>query len=323
MSRFDTFSSPIVIALLVVIGSLVGTPAAFAQYQGHNFKGDFGVNSGSQPGPGIYVGLPYGQWNADAIKDADGNPFLPTQFGGFDLRIVPLTAIVVTPRKFLGANYGFMAAFTFSTIKPERVNEDVADQTDWGFSDTYVVPLMLGWHTPRADYVAGYGFYAPTGRYEAGASDNVGLGMWSHEIQAGVTAYLDEAKRISLATTAYLEIHSKKKDQDLKVGNLLTLEGGAAYNVPKLGGAFGIAYALQNKISDDSGRDIPEAILRALNLRGRNRIFGIGPDVTMGVFQRGTTAGLVNVRYLWDSAAKTSFEGGTFWMSFTLAKLRP
>ena len=43
----------------------------------------------------------------------------------------------------------------------------------------------------------------------------------------------------------------------------------------------------------------------------------------MGLFQRGATVGVLNVRYLWDSAAKTSFEGGTFWMSFTLARLRP
>jgi hypothetical protein len=316
-----TFRLPIVIALLVIIGSLAGAQAAFAQYQGHNFKGDFGVNSGSQPGPGIYVALPYGQWNADAIKDADGNLFAG-QFNGFDLRLVPVTAVVVTKKKFLGANYGFMAAVPFSKIRPESVADDV-DDSQWGFTDTYVVPLYLGWHTPRADYVAGYGFTAPTGRYEPRATDNVGLGMWSHEIQAGVTAYLDEAKKLSVATTGYLELHSKKKDLDLKVGNLLTLEGGAAYNVPAIGGAFGVAYYLQNKLSDDSGADIPELLLRSANLRGRSRIFGIGPDVTMGLFQRGATAGLVNVKYLWDSAAKTSFEGGTFWMSFTLAQLRP
>ena len=314
--------SSIVIALLAVIGSFAGAPAAFAQYQGHNFKGDFGVNSGTQPEPGVYVLMPYAQWNADAIKDADGNPFRPSQFGGFDLRLVPLTAVVVTSKKILGANLGFMAAIPFSTIRPESVADDT-DDGEWGFTDMYVVPLYLGWHTPRADYVAGYGFNAPTGRYEPRATDNVGLGMWSHEIQGGVTAYVDEAKTISIATTAFFEMHSKKKDLDVKVGNLLTLEGGAAYNVPRIGGAFGIGYYFQNKLSDDSGADVPELLLRAANLRGRNRIFGIGPDVTMGLFRRGTTAGLVNVRYLWDSAAKTSFEGGTFWISFTLAKLRP
>jgi hypothetical protein len=55
--------------------------------------------------------------------------------------------------------------------------------------------------------------------------------MWSHEVQGGTTVYLDAAKKFSAATTAYLEMHSNKKDQDLKVGNLLTLEGGVAYNV--------------------------------------------------------------------------------------------
>ena len=43
----------------------------------------------------------------------------------------------------------------------------------------------------RADFIAGYGFYAPTGRYEAGADDNIGLGMWSHEIQGGTTLYVN------------------------------------------------------------------------------------------------------------------------------------
>ena len=309
------------IAFLILLASLLAPHTASAQYQGHNLKGDFGVNSATQPGPGVYVLLPYAQWNADAIKDADGNPFLASQFRGFDLRVVPVTTVVVTKKKILGAYYGAMAAIPFSTVKPEKVEENV-DQTDWGFTDMYVVPLYLGWHLTRADVIAGYGFTAPTGRYEPGASDNVGLGMWSHELQGGVTAYLDGAKKISVATTAFLEMHSKKKDVDITVGNLLTLEGGAAYNVPKIGGAFGIAYHLQNKLSDDSGADIPEVLLRATNLRGRNRIFSIGPDVAMGLFQRGATAGVLNVRYLWDSAAKTSFEGGTFWISFTLARLR-
>jgi hypothetical protein len=41
----------------------------------------------------------------------------------------------------------------------------------------------------------------------------------------------------------------------------------------------------------------------------------------MGLFQRGATAGVVNVRYFWSSAAKSSFGGGTFWLSFTIARL--
>ena len=235
--------------------------------------------------------------------------------------MIPTTIILVTPKKLFGANYGIMAALPFSTIRPERASLQ-GNESGWGYNDTYVVPLYLGWHTPRADFIAGYGFFAPTGRYEAGATDNVGLGMWSQEIQGGATVFLDAAKKFSVATTAYLEFHSDKKDQDLKVGTLLTLEGGAAYNVPKIGGEFGVGYYLQTKLTDDSGADVPVTALRALNLYGRNRLFGIGPDVTMGVFKHGATIGLVSLRYLWESAGKSSFQGSTLFVMFTIARPR-
>jgi hypothetical protein len=267
----------------------------------------------------VYVAIPFARWNVEHLKDADGKALADSQFQGFNMKASFPTVIFVTPKKVLGANYGFMAALPFSTIRPERATLDPFGK-DWALNDTYVVPLYLGWHTTRADYVAGYGFYAPTGKYEAGARDNVGLGMWSQELQAGTTVYLDTAKKISAATTAYLELHSNKKDQDLKVGNLLTLEGGAAYNVPKIGGAFGVGYYFQNKLSNDSGADVPVAALQALNLYGKNRLFGIGPDVTMAVFQKGGTIGLVNVRYLWESAGQSSFQGSTFLIGFTIAR---
>ena len=243
MKRSSILQS-LLLGVLTCVGPLAVPQPASAQYLGNNFHGDFGVNSGTQSGPGFYVAIPFAQWNADHIKDADGNTLAASRFQGFDVRALFPTIIGVTPKKVLGANYGFMVALPFSTVRPERTIPE-SFEPDWGLNDLYVVPLYLGWHAPRADFVAGYGFYAPTGRYEAGANDNVGLGMWSQEIQAGTTVYLDAAKKISAATTAYLELHSNKKDQDLKVGNLLTLEGGAAYNVPQIGGAFGVGYYLQ------------------------------------------------------------------------------
>jgi hypothetical protein len=318
MNRSRLLSRSAALGALALVGSLVVASPASAQYLPNNFHGDFGVNSGTQPGPGFYLGIPFAQWNVDHVKDADGDTFL-TPFQGFDVRAFFPTIVAVTPRKVLGANYGIMVAFPSSTIRPERASLEVVEP-NWGFSDMYIVPLHLGWHTPRADYVAGYGFFAPTGRYEPGASDNAGLGMWGNEIQGGTTVFLDAARTVSVATTAFLEFHSNKKDQDLKVGTMLTLEGGGAYNVPKIGGAFGIGYYLQNKLSDDSGADVPVAALRALNLYGQNRLFGIGPDVTMAVFQRGGTIGLVNVRYLWESAAASSFQGSTFVIGLTIAR---
>ena len=208
MKRSSMLQS-LVVCVLTCVALLVVPQPASAQYLGNNFHGDFGVNSGTQAGSGVYVAVPFAQWNADNVKDADGNT---------------------------------------------------------------------------------------------------------------LAASLDAAKKISAATTAYLELHSNKKDQDLKVGNLLTLEGGAAYNVPKIGGAFGVGYYLQAKVSDDSGADVPMSALQALNLYGKNRLFGIGPDVTMAVFQKGGTIGLVNARYLWESAGQSSFQGSTFLVGFTIAR---
>jgi len=309
-----------ILTACVFLGLLAAEPSAFGQYTGENIRGDYGVNSGSQGPPGIYAIIPYFQQNADRLKDNSGNLALPNVFQGFDLRLVIPTVYGVTKKKIFGGNYGFTIAPPFTAFVPERADAQTSN-TDWGISDLYVAPLNLGWTKNRADFVVGYAFNAPTGKYEVGASDNTGLGMWSHEIQGGTTVYLDKAKKYTVATSAFLELHTKKKDQDIRVGDILTLEGGAAYNIEKLGAAFGVGYAYQGKVTNDSGSDIPVVAMKATNLYGKNRVFGIGPDLTTGVFEHGRTFGLLNFRYFWESGARSSFEGGTMFASFTVGWL--
>jgi len=146
----------IVFGVAAFVGMLVVPQPAFTQYMGNNFHGDFGVNSGSQAGPGLYLAFPFAQWNVNSIKDAAGNPLLASVFQGFDVRAAFPMIMAVTPKKFLGANYGFMVAVPFSTVRPERAIEQF-NLSGWSFNDLFVVPLYLGWHTSRADFVAGYG----------------------------------------------------------------------------------------------------------------------------------------------------------------------
>ena len=256
----------------------------------------------------------------DRIKNASGDPVLASVFSAADLRLFLPTIYEVTPWRVLGGHYGFSVTWPITNFRPESPTAQ-SSPSGWGMSDLYVSPLTIGWTTGRADFITGYAFDAPTGRYEAGAADNFGMGMWSHELQGGTTVYLDSRKIFSVATSAFLEFHSKKKDQDLRVGPILTLEGGAAYNIEKIGGAFGVGYSLQTKVADDTGSDLPLTALRALNLYGRNRVFSIGPDLTTGIFEKGRTMGFVNVRYLWESAARSSFEGSTWFVAFNVARL--
>ena len=65
-----------------------------------------------------------------------------------------------------------------------------------GFADCYFQPFILGWKKKRADIRAIYGFLAPTGRFDAGASNNVGNGYWVNGPSAGETFYLTRTKRL-------------------------------------------------------------------------------------------------------------------------------
>lgn len=305
---------------VLTIALLLVPSLAFGQYIGENIRGDYGVNAGTQGPPGYYVILPYWQQSVDEIRNADGTSVLPGVFSGFDLHLFIPTLYAVTTKKILGGHYGFSVAMPFSNYRPERVSEN-NKVSGWGPSDLYVSPFILGWETSRADFIVGYAFDAPTGSYEAGGDNNFGLGMWSHEIQGGTTVYLDSMKKFSVATSAFLEMHTKKKDQDIHVGNILTLEGGAAYNIEKIGGAFGLGYSLQQKVSNDSGADVPVTALRVLNLYGKNRVLSWGPDVTTGLFEKGRTVGSLTVRYLWDTLGKSSPQGSILFVSFTVGRL--
>jgi len=56
--------------------SLLNTSAA--QFSGHNTKGDFGLQAGTQPPPGWYVVPMYYDYSADKFRDNNGGKFLAT-----------------------------------------------------------------------------------------------------------------------------------------------------------------------------------------------------------------------------------------------------
>ena len=122
-------------------------------------------------------------------------------------------------------------------------------------ADTLLRPLDLGWHTKRADVAAGFQLYLPTGRYQPGGSDNLGKGMWTYEPFIGTTVYFDEKRSVSLAATAYWEFHGKKEDSDVRVGQILSLQGGLGKSYMGGGLIVGAAYYAQWKLTADELRE--------------------------------------------------------------------
>ena len=284
---------------------------ARAQFAGHNFRGDFGLQSGSQPDPGWYLAALYLSYDADTLRDRNGNSIGidPARRGSISANGYSAGLWGVTDSKILGANYSFMVFPGFTDNKVEALDFD--SSTDTGFTDLYIQPINLGWHTKRADFIAGLGVFAPTGSYDPDASDNLGLGMWSFELFGGTTVFFDQKKSWHFATTAYYETHTEKKDTDSKVGDLLTLEGGLGKSFMQGALTVGAAYYAQWKVTDDDvGQEI-EQLLQGRVL-GKHRVFGVGPELTIPIATKKKLIGFLTARYLWESGARTTLEGNTF-----------
>lgn len=296
---------------------LLHLPQCFAGFAGHNTKGDFGLQSGSQLPPGWYLLSPmYYRYETDTIRDQDGNRISdPQERGSLDVNAYIFGLIWVSEYTIFGGNYSFQVfpAFTDNTLENPAIglNESVST----GFTDLYFQPVNIGWKTDRADFTAGLGIYAPTGEYEAGGSDNLGLGMWSFEVFAGTTIYLDEAKSWHFAATAFYETHTDKEDTDINVGDILTIEGGFGKSFMEGALNLGVAYYAQWKLTED---DIPNLDMLADNIRdGKNRVYGIGPEISIPLASSSKLYGFLNARYFWEFGAESTTEGEALVVSLT------
>jgi hypothetical protein len=324
--RSGTFATRLLPAAGCLMATLWAAPAA-AQLNGENLLGDMGVKSGTQPEPGVYVSSIYYRYVADSIKDPNGKSLSldPSGAGRQAINAGMPAILYVSSKKVLGAHFGMMAVLPVANGALEAPGFGFTEEASTGLSDMYVMPAQLGWHSKRTDAIVGVGLFAPTGRHTAGASDNLGKAMWSYEVSAGGTVYLDSQRSLSLSSTAFWEAHGKKNAQvqagnvmlsNVRVGQLLTLEGGAGKSFLNGAATFGVAYYAQWKLTADEF-DITAAATHAGSIRDKHRVFGIGPDVTIPIATRTKLVSLVNVRYLWEQGAQFKTQGHTLVVTST------
>jgi hypothetical protein len=312
--------------IALALATFVAAPA-YAQMNGENLLGDMGFKSGTQPHPGLYVANLYYRYFTDSIKGPDGQPVIldPTQAGSQTIHAAVPLVIYVSPKTFMGAHYGMMAVMPFANGSLEAPSLGLSESASTGPSDLYVMPVQLGWHLKRADAIAGVAFFAPTGRHAAGASDNLGKAMWSYEVSGGTTFYLDKQRSWSLATTAYWETHSRKDAEvqiedvtvrDVKVGQLVTLEGGVGKSFLHGAASVGVAYYAQWKVTSDEMAFSNQAGQINGSLE-RHRVWGVGPEVTIPIATKTRIISLVNVRYLWETGAQIKTQGQSLLVTST------
>jgi hypothetical protein len=129
----------------------------------------------------------------------------------------------VSKKKILGGNYGLVAglpvtnsSLSLAGLKPIGGGG--------GFADSFYQPATLGWHLKRADIMVAYAFFAPTGRFTAGASNNTGTGHWTNAPTAGETFYLTKNKGTAFSAYQMYEFHTTQEGTNIHPGQTFDLD---------------------------------------------------------------------------------------------------
>ena len=219
---------------------------------GHYLPTITNVRDMGQPPPGLFV-IWYNVWiSSDTYIDRDGNEFkslalnqinpaLPNVDLKFDISgfaTVPALFWASQDISFLGngrymlgwsPNYTTADGTVFAEIGGGVIDTTISGSekgTVSGWSDMFFVPFGLSWGLNQFDVTLTYGFYAPTGKYESGGSDNVGLGFWTHQFQGYGYYYPFPSKATALMLGLTYELNGKIKDSEVKPGSRFTLEWG-------------------------------------------------------------------------------------------------
>ena len=296
-------------AALAALAVVAGPADAVAQLNTQHIKGPTGLKSGSQPPPHLYLIAPLiYTYNTDTVKDRNGDRLPITA----DITMVAYGAGIakVTTRKILGGTYGFSVLFAGMN---DRIQGTEIDANPGGaITDTAIQPITLGWKFKRADATAGFMMYVPTGRYSDGAQNNTGLGMWGWEPSVGATVYLNEAKAYHASTLLSFTAQSKKEDSETKVGTTMNLEGGLGADFLKGGLTAGLVYYASFKLAQDKIDGFPDILIR-----GKNKSFALGPEVSLALARRGVLYGFLKANYQWETYARTTTQGSEFTLTAT------
>lgn len=198
------------------------TTRAQAQNRGVYPLGMSATNSGVTPGPGFTYVNQLLYYSRDHAKDDAGNT-LPVTGQNYVLMDMNTLAWVSNKKLLGGAAFSAVATLPFAK---NNLTSDIAGKISGGggFADSYYMPFILGWNRERVAVRAIYGFLAPTGRFRANSTDNVGSGYWTHALSSGQTFYLKSNKRLVLSAFQMYEFHTIQEGTGIHPGETFDLD---------------------------------------------------------------------------------------------------
>jgi hypothetical protein len=278
-----------------------------AQVRGVYPLGMSAVGAGSLFGPGASYVNAFLFFARDELRGAQGE-LLST---GKQTVLMDLNTIAWASRKpvLLGARIA--AAATLPIANNSLASDVLGPQSGGGgFADSYYQPLMLGWQLSRVDIKAVYGFLAPTGAFEAGRTDNVGSGYWTHVVSSGQTAWLTASRRFALSAFEIYEFHGTQEGTGVRPGQTLSIDyslTGFAPLAKDLQLQAGLAGYSQWQTSASTGPGVDAST--------RYQVHALG--LSAGLVLPGRRVQL-GTRYMHEFEARSTFQGYSVQVSASL-----
>jgi hypothetical protein len=288
---------------VVAVCALVVSASVQAQVRGVYPLGMSATNSGSTPESGFTYANSFLFYSRDSLRGSHGEVLA----SGQNSVMMDMNSLFWVSRQKLCWLGG--AKFSLSATLPVANNSLTSDVQGaltggGGFADSYYQPFILGWQTKRADIRAVYGFLAPTGRFKADATDNVGSGYWTHVAAAGATFYLTQNKGTALSAFQLYEFHGMQRSTDIHPGQTLSLDYSLTHIVALRNDSslqLGLVGYAQWQTTDKSGPTITTAQAKA-----HYRVNALGFTSNVILPARKVSVG---VKYFKEFSNKSTFQG--------------
>lgn len=291
----------LLLSFLAAICETVLSAKTEAQSRGVYPLGMSAINSGITPQPGFSYSNQLLFYSRDEIKANDGST-LPIKGNNSVLMDLNSLVWVSTATLLGGAHYSAIATLPFAK---NDLTSDIHGNISGGsgFADSYYVPFVLGWNKERVSLRVLYGFLAPTGRFAAGASDNVGSGYWTHAISSGQTFNFVRSKWLSLSAFEMYEFHTTQDGTGTRPGETFNLDYSVnhQFSLRATGLQIGAVGYLQRQTSARTGPAVT-----AEESRERYAVNAVGFSSTLAIPNRRLNLG---IRFFEEFANRATFQG--------------
>jgi hypothetical protein len=244
------------LSCLLLGSALLAARASVAQVRGVYPTGMNAIGAGSAPGPGFGYSNLFIVNSRDRRVGEDGE----TLATGEQSVLLDLNTFAwgSADQLLAGARLGVTATVILSRNSLVSDTEGLLGEGS-GLGDLFIQPAILGWTKGQYEIRAAYGIVAPTGRFEAGADDNVGSGYWTHVISSGATIHFSENRTSSLSALVMYEFHEKQETTGVRPGDTLNLDASwirVNRARPDRPWQLGVAGYAQWQTSDKRGPDV-------------------------------------------------------------------